>query len=86
MSEGIHDAVLINRTGDVVGLAFQVVYGIAHSNANTNLKNHRSIVASIAKGYGMGWGETFMTSHGEDALALVGPVSGDVGEFRMPAA
>ena len=34
MSEGIHDAVLINRTGDVVGLAFQVVYGIAHSNAN----------------------------------------------------
>ena len=43
MSEGIHDAVLINRTGDVVGLAFQVVYGIAHSNANTNLKNHRSI-------------------------------------------
>ena len=48
MSEGIHDAVLINRTGDVVGQAFQVVYGIAHSNANTSLKNHRSIVASIA--------------------------------------
>ena len=86
MAEGIEDAVLIDGSGDVVGLLFQRINGITHRNANACLQNHGGVVASVAKGDGVIGVKTFMTSHCLDALALVGPIGCNVGKLRMPTA
>ena len=40
MSQGIEDAVVIDGGGDVVGLALEVVDGVAHRDADAGLENH----------------------------------------------
>ena len=38
--EGVEDAVFVNGGGDVVGLLFEDVDGVAHSYAYASLENH----------------------------------------------
>ena len=86
MSQGVEDAVVIDRGGDVVGLMLEGIDGIAHRDADACLKNHRGVVAAVAKGHHATGIETLVAGHRQDALALVGTVGGDVGKLRMPAA
>ena len=86
MSEGVENTVVVDSGGDVIRLALQFVDGVAHRDADAGLKDHRGVIATVAKGDGAAGVETFMTGHREDALTLVGTIGGDIREFRMPAA
>ena len=81
----MEDPVIIHRRGDIIGLLFQFLNGIAHGDADASLKNHRGVVASITKGDGLSGVKALMTCHREDALALVSPIGCDVCKLRMPS-
>ena len=85
MSQGVEDAVVIDGGSDIVGLALEVVDGIAHRDADARLENHRRVVAAVTEGHRTTDIKTLMAGHRQDALALVGAVGGDVGELRVPA-
>ena len=86
MSQGVEDAVVVDGGSDIVGLALEVVDGVAHRNADASLENHRGVVAAVAEGHRAAGVEALVAGHRQDALALVGTVGGDVRKLRMPAA
>lgn len=49
--EGIEDTIIIYRRGDIVGLLFQFLNGVAHGHTDTRLDDHGGVVAAITKGY-----------------------------------
>ena len=85
MSQSVEDTVIVDRGGDVVGLALEVVNGIAHCHAYARLENHRGVIAAVAEGHRAIGVKALVTGHRQDSLALVGTVGGDVGKLRMPA-
>ena len=85
MTEGGEDAVVVDRGGDVISGLFEGVDGVAHGDADACGEDHGGVVAPVTESDGIGWVETSMSSHREEALALVGLAGGDIGEFRMPA-
>ena len=84
--EGIEDTIIIYRRGDIVGLLFQLLNGVAHGHTDTRLDDHGGVVAAITKSNGATDVEAFVACHGEDTFTLVGPVGRDIGKLRMPAA
>lgn len=54
MAEGVVDAVVIHVGGDVVGMGFDNIGGIAHSDAEGSMAEHGDVVASITNANGFG--------------------------------
>ncbi len=75
MAQGVQDAVVIDGGGDVVGLVFQRIDGITHRNADACLANHGSIVASVAKGYGVAGVEAIVTAIARMPFPLSAPLA-----------
>ena len=85
VAEGVEDAVVVDGGGDVVGLLFEGVDGVAHGDADASGADHRGVVAAVAESDGKGGIETSVGGHGEETLTLVGLAGGDIGKFGMPA-
>ena len=86
MAECMENTVVINRGCNKIGLPLQVGNGIAHSDTDAGLKNHRGVVAAIIECYRPTGIKTLMTRYGENTFTLIGPIGRDIGKLRMPTA
>ena len=85
MAEGIQDTVVINGSGDVVGLVLEVVNGISHGNADACLAYHGGVITSVTKGNGLADIKTVMTGNGYNTFSLICSVLRDISKLGMPA-
>ena len=84
VSDGIENAILIDRIGDVVGDLFHVVAAVAHDDADTRIFNHVEIVVRIAKRHGLLFFDTEALHDCFDAFDLAGSGQDDVGSAVVP--
>ena len=54
MAEGVVDAIVIHVGGDVVGIGFDNIGSIAHSDAEGSVTEHGDVVASITNANSFG--------------------------------
>ena len=54
MTEGVIDAIVIHMGGDIVGMGFDNIGSIVHSDAEGGVAEHGDVVASITDANGFG--------------------------------